>query len=63
VETQLAITGLIVVAATAYVARAVLRPILGRAKAGCGTGCGKCAAPDLPPQPGRIGLPQVPPRV
>ena len=62
VETQLAITGLIVLAAAAYVVRAVLRPIFGRGKAGCGTGCGKCAAPETPPPPGRIGLPQLPRR-
>lgn len=61
-ESQLVITVLIVLAAAAYVARAVLRPVLGRAKTGCGTGCGKCATPEPPPQPGRIGLPQVPPR-
>jgi hypothetical protein len=62
VETQLVITGVIVAAAAVYVARAVLRPILGRGQAGCGTGCGKCAVPERPEQRGRIGLPQVPPR-
>lgn len=61
-ETQLAITGLIVLAAAVYVARAVLRPIFGRGKVGCGTGCGKCAALEPPPKPGRMGLPQLPPR-
>jgi FeoB-associated Cys-rich membrane protein len=62
VDTQLAITGAIVLAAAAYVVRAVLRPIFGRGKVGCGTGCGKCAAPEPPRPRGRIGLPQVPPR-
>lgn len=59
---QTAITVAIVVVATAYVLRAMLRPLLGRGKAGCGSGCGKCAAPEPPHVAGRVGLPQLPPK-
>ena len=58
---QFAITVLLVAGAAGYVLRTVLRPILGRGRAGCGSGCGKCAAPKLPTPPGRIRLPQMPP--
>ena len=57
---QLAVTALLVAGAAAHVVWAVLKPILGRVRAGCGSGCGKCAAPEPPSQPGRIGLPQLP---
>lgn len=50
----------LVAGAGAYVLRAVLRPVFGRGRAGCGTGCGKCAAPEPVATPGRIGLPQLP---
>ena len=59
VNWQIILTVAILALAAAYVVRAILRPILGRAgSAGCGSGCGKCAEPAAPP-PGRIGLPQV----
>ncbi len=57
---QLALTYVAVALATAYVLRAILRPLLGRGGGGCGSGCGKCAAAEPAPVPGRIGLPQVP---
>lgn len=60
---QLALTVAIVTVAVVYVLRAVLRPLLGRGGAGCGSGCGKCAAPEQEPVPGRIGLPQLPSNV
>ena len=45
--------------AAAYVARSAWKTWFGK-KAGCGSGCGKCAAPLAgPPQKGRIELPQV----
>ena len=59
---QLLFTIAIVLAAAAYVLRAVIRAAIGRGRAGCGSGCGKCAAPSPPATPGRIGLPQLPSR-
>jgi hypothetical protein len=61
VEWQFAITAVLVLAAASFVVRAILRLLFGRAKAGCGSACGKCATPEPPPPPGRIGLPQLPP--
>jgi hypothetical protein len=60
VDWQLALTVAIVVAAGAYVLRAVLPPLFGKGGAGCGSACGKCATPEPKPVPGRIGLPQLP---
>lgn len=57
---QLAVTVGIVALAGLYLLRAILRPILGRGKSGCGPACGKCATQETPPAPGRIGLPQLP---
>ena len=57
---QFGLTLAIVAAAGVYLLRAVLKPILGRGRAGCGSGCGKCATPEPRPAPGRIGLPQLP---
>ena len=57
-DMQLAATITIISLATAYVVRAFWRTIAGK-KAGCGSGCGKCAAPAPPEQKGRISLPQV----
>ena len=54
---QVIATYLIIGLATAYVLRALWRTVAGK-KAGCGSGCGKCAAPQ-PEQKGRISLPQV----
>jgi hypothetical protein len=60
VDLQLAVTGAIVAVAGLYLIRAILRPILGRGRSGCGPACGKCATQEAPPAPGRIGLPQLP---
>ena len=57
---QLAITGLLILAAAGYVGWSIVRAVFGRAKAGCGPACGKCAAPEPPPPPGRVRLPQLP---
>ena len=58
VPMQLAATIAIIVVAAAYVMRALWRTVAGK-KAGCASGCGKCAAPAPPEQKGRISLPQV----
>lgn len=55
---QLAAALVIVALAAGYVARAGWRALTG-AKLGCGSACGKCAAPAPPPAPGRIALPQL----
>ena len=52
------VTLLIVGLAAGYVARATWREWAGK-KAGCGSGCGKCAAPAAEQPKGRISLPQV----
>jgi bacterioferritin-associated ferredoxin len=57
---QLVLVGLVVAAAAGYVLRATLQTWLGSSKAGCGSGCGKCAAPG--PEPvvkGRRPLPMA----
>ena len=56
---QLVVVGLVVAVAAGYVLRATWKTWLG-AKAGCGSGCGKCAAPA--PEPvvtGRRPLPMA----
>ncbi|QDU22087.1 FeoB-associated Cys-rich membrane protein [Urbifossiella limnaea] len=53
---QLAAVIVIVSLAAGYVLRSAWRTVVGR-KAGCGSGCGKCAAPVVPTVPGRISLP------
>lgn len=60
VDWQLTLTYVAIALAAAYVLRAVLRPLFGRGGAGCGPACGKCAAGEPAPVPGRIGLPQLP---
>jgi hypothetical protein len=55
---QLAATIAIVGFAAAYVTLSAWRTLAGR-KAGCGSGCGKCAAGPSPEQKGRIALPQI----
>jgi hypothetical protein len=57
---QLIVVGLIVALAAGYVLRATLKTWFGKSKAGCGSGCGKCATPaaDLDP-PGRHSLPMA----
>jgi hypothetical protein len=59
---QLAITGVIVLAAVAYIARSIVRAMLGRKAGGCGLGCGKCEPPAAQETPGRIPLRQFPSR-
>jgi hypothetical protein len=51
------LVGGIIAAALAYLAWTVWRTVAGTKK-GCGSGCGKCAAP-APTANGRISLPQV----
>jgi hypothetical protein len=60
VDWQFGLTIAVVAAAGAYVLRAVLKPLFGWGGAGCGSGCGKCTAPEPAAVPGRIGLPQIP---
>ena len=55
---QLAATLTIVGLAAAYLARGVWRAFAGK-KAGCASGCGKCAAPAARQEKGRIALPQL----
>jgi hypothetical protein len=55
---QLAAVIVIVGLAAGYVLWSAWRAFAGR-KAGCGSGCGKCAAPPAPEAPGRIALPQL----
>lgn len=54
---QLAIVGILIVAAVAYLARSSWRTFAGK-KAGCGSGCGMCAV-EPEAKPGRIALPRV----
>ena len=42
---QLIVVGVLVAAAAAYVVRAAWKAWSGRSAKGCGSGCGKCAAP------------------
>lgn len=55
---QLAAVAVIVALAAGYVLWSAWRAFAGR-KAGCASGCGKCAAPADPPHPGRVSLPQL----
>jgi len=57
---QLAIVGVLVAAAALYVVRAAWRTWAGKSAAGCGSGCGKCAAsvPEVK-RDGRFPLPQA----
>ena len=55
---QLVVVGAAVLAAAGYVGRATWRTWFGP-KAGCGSGCGKCAAPRPEPAGRRVALPQV----
>jgi hypothetical protein len=55
---QLAAVVVIVGLAAGYVARATWRTFAGK-KAGCGSGCGKCAAPAPKEPDGRFPLPQA----
>lgn len=56
---QMVIVVLLVGAAVAYLGWTAWRTVAGR-RAGCGSGCGKCATPvEQPGAKGRIALPQV----
>ena len=55
---QLAVVAAAVSGAMCYVGRATWRTWAGP-KAGCGAGCGKCAAPPVQPAGRRIGLPMA----
>jgi hypothetical protein len=57
-DVQLVAAVTVVALAAAYIARATWKTWFGK-KAGCGSGCGKCATPTAPEQKGRISLPQV----
>ncbi len=57
---QFIIVGLIVAGAAGYVLRATWRTWFGKSKAGCGSGCGKCADPAPEPSvKGRRALPMA----
>jgi len=55
---QLAAVIAIIGLAALYVARSTWRTWAGK-KSGCGSGCGKCAAPAAPEEKGRFPLPQA----
>ena len=55
---QLVAVWVVVCVSVAYVLRATWRTWFG-AKAGCVSGCGKCAAPDETTTEGRFPLPQL----
>ena len=57
---QLVLVGVIVACAAGYILRATWKTWVGKSKAGCGSGCGKCAtpAPDTD-TPGRHSLPMA----
>lgn len=55
---QLVLVGVLVACAAGYVLRATWRTWFGAAKPGCGSGCGKCTAPE-PDAPGRKPLPMA----
>jgi bacterioferritin-associated ferredoxin len=58
-DVQLGIVLAIVALAVVAVVRSLWKTFAGK-KVGCGSGCGKCAAPTkAAPQKGRIELPQV----
>jgi hypothetical protein len=57
---QLGVVGLSVALAAGYVLRATWKTWFGTSKSGCGSGCGKCAAPAPEPRaPGRRPLPMA----
>jgi hypothetical protein len=55
---QLVLVGVLVACAAGYVLRATWRTWFGQSKPGCGSGCGKCAAPEAE-TPGRKPLPMA----
>jgi len=58
-STQLAIVGVLVSAATAYLVRASWRALIGRSGAACASACGGCASEEPAPERSRFPLPQV----
>ena len=57
---QLIAVALLVALAAGYVLRATWKTWFGKSKAGCGSGCGKCAAPAPDADtPGRRPLPMA----
>jgi hypothetical protein len=57
---QLVLVGFIVAFAAGHIVRASWKTWFGASKAGCGSGCGKCAAPALEPEvKGRRPLPMA----
>lgn len=60
VTLQLVLVGVVVAAAAGYVLHASWKTWFGASKAGCGSGCGKCAAPAPEPEvKGRRSLPMA----
>ena len=58
--TQLILVGVLVAAATTYIVRGAWKTWFGKSAKGCGSGCGKCAAPtEEPKQDGRFPLPRL----
>lgn len=55
---QLAVVAGLITLAVAYLVRSSWRTLAG-SKSGCGSACGKCAAPAPASVPGRVSLPQV----
>ena len=55
---QLILVGVAVAGAAGYVVRATWKTWFGKSKPGCGSGCGKCAAP-APDADGRHPLPMA----
>jgi hypothetical protein len=55
---QLSATGLLIALAAAYVLRSTWRAVRG-AKAGCGSGCGKCSTNAADQRSGMIPLDQI----
>lgn len=57
---QLIVVGLLIALAAGYILRAIWKTWFGGSKAGCGSGCGKCATPASEPEvKGRRPLPMA----
>ncbi len=57
---QLVAVGVVVALAAGYILRATWKTWFGASKPGCGSGCGKCAAPTTEPEvKGRRPLPMA----
>jgi hypothetical protein len=57
-DVQLIVVLVVVAAAAGLVLRSFARMVLGKKKAGCASGCGKCAEPKTE-SPSRFPLPQA----